>query len=178
MHTCTHAHTIPALQDHFTASVELCGSCVYSHALYTYMIYVCSVCFALSCCCFSPKKKNVHISNPQEHCLYNKLQYMKQDRSIGSEKRVVPIIAMLLQHHEPRGFAGCQAVVTYRAVCLFSLPSFLTIWSARVTGTLCITDLSLCVRECVYMCVCVCIACLRNEPNLLTSVCGFGSGVH
>lgn len=68
------------------------------------------------------KKKTAHVSLSQPPCLYTALQYIKQDRSIGTEKRAVPTIAMLLQHHRPLGFAGCQAAVTHRAVCLFSLP--------------------------------------------------------
>lgn len=41
---------------------------------------------------------------------------------------------------------------------------FLTIWSIRVIGTRCITDLSLCVRvcACMYVCVCICIACFAK----------------
>lgn len=54
---------------------------------------------------------------------------------------------------------------------------FLTIWSIRVTGTLCITDLSLCATVCVYMCVCICIVLFAKWAKS-ASVCGFGSGVH
>lgn len=49
---------------------------------------------------------------------------------------------------------------------------FLTIWSIRVIGTRCITDLSLCVRVCVYMCVCVYVllVCKMSQICSLVSV--------
>lgn len=37
---------------------------------------------------------------------------------------------------------------------------------------------SVCESVRLHVCVCVCTACLRNGPNLLASVCGFGSRVH
>ncbi len=37
---------------------------------------------------------------------------------------------------------------------------------------------SVCESVRIHVRVCICIACLRNEPNLLASVCGFGSGAH
>lgn len=100
----------------------------------------------------SPKEKNaLFFCSPQPPCLYTTLQYMKQDRSIGTEKRVVPTITMLLQHHGPRGFAGCQAAVNHRAVCLFSLPSS---WPYGAWGSQghCVSQICLCVWECVYTC--------------------------
>lgn len=53
---------------------------------------------------------------------------------------------------------------------------FLTIWSIRVTGTLCITDLSLYATLCVY--VRVYMYRLFAKWAKSASVCGFGSRVH
>lgn len=112
-----------------------CGAqweaCAYSNTLCMGVIYVCFVCFAAFTMVwmrtdFQPKKgtkKTKKIFPTQLQSSYMRLQYIKQDRSIGTEKRFVPTIAMLLQHRRPLGLAGCQAAVTHRAVCLFSLPS-------------------------------------------------------
>lgn len=119
-----------------------CGSSVLiaTHCVYTVhdlCMLCCYVCHVYSCADqvqlsadFQAKKekeggrKTALVFLPlQAPCLYITPHYTKQDTSTATEKRVVPAIAMLLQHHEPRGLAGCQAAITHRAVCLFSLPS-------------------------------------------------------
>lgn len=117
---------------HFTVSAVPCGSSVpiATHGVHTWFIYILFAWWCKYCSVkiwFSAQKRKkcpcFFLVPSQPPCLYTTLQCVKQDRSIGTEKRVVPTIAMLLQHHGPLGFTGCQAAVTHRAVCLFSLPS-------------------------------------------------------
>ena len=133
--------------------------CGFGHTWFLYVLLV----LLLSRCIKSgtakskkKKKKKCHCYFPlQPPCLSTTLQYMKQDRSIGTEKRVVPANAMLLQHHGPRGFAGCQAAVNHRAVCLFSLPPS---WPYGAWGSQghCVSQICLRVRVCVCVCVYTC----------------------
>lgn len=67
-----------------------------------------------------------------------------------AKREVAPPLSECSQHCGPLGFAGCQAAVTHGAACLFFSALLLTIWSRRVIGTRCITDLSACVNVCVY----------------------------
>lgn len=105
----------------------------------------------------------------QPVCLCSRLQCTKQDRSIGSEKRLVPTVGVLFQHRRPRGFAGCQAAVTHRAVCLFSLPSSWP-YGARGSQGHCVSQICRCVLQRAYTCACLCIAYEMSQICLLLSV--------
>lgn len=64
---------------------------------------------------------------------------------------------------------SCSQPQSY--VLIFSA-LILTIWSTRVAGTLCIADLSLCERVCVFMCVCFYVlhVCKMSQICSLVSV--------
>lgn len=94
------------------------------------------------------------------------------------ENRLVPTVSGMLRHGGPEGFAGCQGSTRPQSRVLIFSALLLTIWSTRVTGTLCIADLlpRVCVRARVSTRARSPV--LQNEPNLLTGVTGFVGGAH
>lgn len=98
-----------------------------------------------------------------------------QAGALALKKRVAPTIAMLFQHRGPLGFAGCQAAVTHRAVCLFSLPSSWPYgaWGSYGHG---VSQICLCVWKCAFTraCACVCVyvlpVCEKSQICSLVSV--------
>lgn len=156
------------------SSVLIATHCVYN--VHDLCMLCCYVCHVYSCAdqknrsCFSAPSGTMFIHYTtlyeagHEHC--NRKEGCTSHRYVASTPRTSGL-SWLPSCNHPQ-----SRVLIFSAL-------FLTIWSIRVTGTLCFTDLSLCVWQsvCVYTCSRV-YACLENEPNLLASICGFGSRVH